>query len=163
MILFGKYTINSRSRLDNNINKKSNSILIATKESEKKKKIMNMIKEEQHLKDDLSNKILHILYNTGYKNTNINQYINENKLLKPIEEKEINSILIDPSKLIIKSFFTKDFIDNLNLNITNNQDPRFDPVRNKNVRFYLEKYFVYLCRNRILLDKNRYRLSKHPK
>ena len=83
--------------------------------------------------------------------------------MKPTEEKKINSILIDPSKLLIEPFFTKELIDNLNLNITNNQDQRFDPIINKNARYYLEKYFVYLCRNEILLDKSRYRLSKHPK
>ena len=164
LLLFCLYKINSYLILNNNINKGSNyTILITEKDKESKTKFINMLKKKLHLKNDLSNKILHILYNTIYKNTDINQYLNYTKLLKPIEEKEINSILIDPSKLLIKSFFTKEYAKLLNLNITNNQDRKFDPVRNKNARYYLERYFVYLCRNGILLDKNRYKLSKHPK
>ena len=49
------------------------------------------------------------------------------------------------------------------MNITDNQDPYFNPKINKYVNYYLEKYFVYVCRNNVLLDKNRYRKSKHPK
>ena len=113
-----------------------------------------MIKKKLHLKDDLSGKIFHILYNTGYKNTDMGQYLNYTKL---------NTTLIDPSRLLIEPFFTKKYIEKLDLNITNNKDSIFDPVINKAAKFYLEKYFVYLCRNKVLLDKNRYKMSKHPK
>ena len=33
----------------------------------------------------------------------------------------------------------------------------------KKVEFFLEKYFVYFCRNKILFDENRYWDSKQPK
>ena len=67
------------------------------------------------------------------------------------------------SKLLIRPFFTKEYTEKLDLNITDNKDPIFNPAINKNDLFYLEKYFVYLCRNGVLLDKKKYKLSSHPK
>ena len=54
-----------------------------------------MLEKKFYLKHDLSDKILHILNNTEYKNTDINKNINHTKLLKSIEEKKINLALID--------------------------------------------------------------------
>ena len=128
-----------------------------------KEKFTKTVKKLFQLKDDLPYKIARILYYTEYKNTDINQYIKYIKLLNPIIEKEINTSLIDPSELLIKPFFTKEYIDKLDLKITYNHEPRFDPIISKNVEFYLEKYFIYVCRNKVLLDKKKYKQSIHPK
>ena len=156
---------NYNNELDNNFNEEYYNIKInSTKEIENEKKSINKIKEKLHLKDDLSFKIIHILNKTEYKNTDINQYINYTKLLNPIKEKKIiNPTLIDPSELLIEPFFTKEYTEKLDLFIIDNQDPKFNPSQNKNAEYYLEKYFVYLCKNKILLDKNKYKKSEHPK
>ena len=114
-----------------------------TKEAEKRKKLINIVKQKLHLKEELSYKIAYILDNTEYKNTDIDKYLNYTKLLKSIEKIEINNALIDPSELLIKPFFTKEYVSKLDLKVTDNQEKRFDPVINKNVEFYLEKYFIY--------------------
>ena len=153
----------SQNKKRKKLTNKSNKIIKTTKEAENKTKFINMIKEKLHLKNHLSYKIANILYNTDYTNTNINQYINYTKLLNIIKKTYINATLIDPSKLLIKPFFTKKYADKLDLKITDKQGQKLYPVISRNAEFYLEKYFVYICRNKILLDKNRYRISKHPK
>ena len=165
LVILNSDIINKKLFLDSNKKFKISNIRIAStiREVEERKKLINIVKLKLHLKNELSYKIAYILDNTEYKNTDIDQYINYTKLLKSTEKIEINNTLIDPSKLLIEPFFTKEFINKLNLNILNNQEKRFDPMINTNVEFYLEKYFIYICRNKILLDKNRYKKSKHPK
>ena len=61
--------INNTKELESNVIKESNNtILNKGKETEKKTNFIS-IEEKLYLKDNLSNKILHILNNTGYKNT----------------------------------------------------------------------------------------------
>ena len=147
---------------NNKKNELNNRILNSQKEEEKQI-FINMTQEKFYLKDNLSYKITYILNNTEYKNTDINQYINYSLLLNPSKKKKINKHLRAPTKFPIKPFFTRKYVDKLNLTITKNKDPIFNPKKDKKDIFYLERYFVYLCRNKILLDKKKYRLSKKPK
>ena len=78
-------------------------------------------------------------------------------------KKKNKNILIDSSKLLTEPFFIKEYTEKLDSNITNRKNRKFNPATNKDVLFYLEKYFVYICRKGILFDKNKYKLSNFSK